>query len=623
MTAGSVAVPTIIPLRPPMPGLHKAAIDSTIKIEIRTETKDTKVFYTTNGSKPDPFQRFGDKCTLQYRAPFTLAAGKQTVKAVAVTRDGERESAVVTKTFEVEYVPPPPLDHPEDSGNFQNGLDREKSKAQMEKTKTEVLRSSNSAWTDVSTTKQMHQSLADSTMAGTTRRKAPIGARFSDSRRTGTNSRQAQIQLSNGNIVHDIRPSDERDLPEEYTTEAIQALQNMTLNNKQDFLNFTTTNAGQYPNAKQWMPTATYPPQNFHGSLSAFTAAQSGNFDIPLSMLNAVSHGAKPPTTKSVASQTVGLFFPSQRKIDQMAKEIEDKVTYEKQMRDRRPLMTAVSPGKGYWRRQVDHICQHLKAHAQNDSEFRALIGDPKMGRLITSAVQDDGYELSMTLTFALRSNKDPFVDRKLGISTHKGFLSQHTERDSVLSGSEEEVMSEDNVTARSTTSASGRKRSAHRSKPKKKQAPKPSPQDSKLLRQLGSEGEGSSSEVQQLIDEGANPSCESKSGLPALHLAARNRHVDCIPVLVQGGADVNAKGPASLKGNTALHEAVNLGTSGGDCVDALLSCGADHNVKNDRGESAYDAASKAGYENLVKKFAAAMGQSQLKKMIRSRNSAE
>ena len=36
----------------------------------------------------------------------------------------------------------------------------------------------------------------------------------------------------------------------------------------------------------------------------------------------------------------------------------------------------------GFWRKQIDHICQHLKAHAQNDAEFRALIGDPKMGRV-------------------------------------------------------------------------------------------------------------------------------------------------------------------------------------------------------------------------------------------------
>ena len=41
-----------------------------------------------------------------------------------------------------------------------------------------------------------------------------------------------------------------------------------------------------------------------------------------------------------------------------------------------------MSCAAGFWRKQVDHICQHLKAHAQNDAEFRALIGEPKMGRV-------------------------------------------------------------------------------------------------------------------------------------------------------------------------------------------------------------------------------------------------
>ena len=36
MTAGSIAVPTVIPLRPPIPGRPKSAIDSNTKIELRT-----------------------------------------------------------------------------------------------------------------------------------------------------------------------------------------------------------------------------------------------------------------------------------------------------------------------------------------------------------------------------------------------------------------------------------------------------------------------------------------------------------------------------------------------------------------------------------------------------------
>ena len=36
MTAGSIAVPTVIPLRPPMPGRPKSNIDSNTKVELKT-----------------------------------------------------------------------------------------------------------------------------------------------------------------------------------------------------------------------------------------------------------------------------------------------------------------------------------------------------------------------------------------------------------------------------------------------------------------------------------------------------------------------------------------------------------------------------------------------------------
>lgn len=51
-----------------------------------------------------------------------------------------------------------------------------------------------------------------------------------------------------------------------------------------------------------------------------------------------------------------------------------------------------------------------------------------------------------------------------------------------------------------------------------------------------------------------------------------------------------------------------------------FCSNGADQNIKNEKGESPYDLAVKGGYENIVKKFAAALGQSQLDKMIRPKS---
>jgi hypothetical protein len=46
----------------------------------------TGAYAQVNGSAPDPFQTLGDKFTLRYTKPFTVPAGKRTIKAVAVSR---------------------------------------------------------------------------------------------------------------------------------------------------------------------------------------------------------------------------------------------------------------------------------------------------------------------------------------------------------------------------------------------------------------------------------------------------------------------------------------------------------------------------------------------------------
>lgn len=52
--------------------------------------------------------------------------------------------------------------------------------------------------------------------------------------------------------------------------------------------------------------------------------------------------------------------------------------------------------------------------------------------QLLSGAVQEDGHELSITLTFAIRGNKDPLTGRKIGITGD--YLSMHTENDSLTS---------------------------------------------------------------------------------------------------------------------------------------------------------------------------------------------
>lgn len=36
----------------------------------------------------------------------------------------------------------------------------------------------------------------------------------------------------------------------------------------------------------------------------------------------------------------------------------------------------------GYWRKQLDHVCAHLRSYTQNNAPFRALLGEPRLGQV-------------------------------------------------------------------------------------------------------------------------------------------------------------------------------------------------------------------------------------------------
>ena len=60
--------------------------------------------------------------------------------------------------------------------------------------------------------------------------------------------------------------------------------------------------------------------------------------------------------------------------------------------------------------------------------------------QMITCSLQEDGYELCLNLTFALRNKKDPFKGSHVGIATHQCSLSQHIEQESLAFGSDDEI---------------------------------------------------------------------------------------------------------------------------------------------------------------------------------------
>uniref|UniRef100_A0A8C5FQD3 Double zinc ribbon and ankyrin repeat domains 1 n=1 Tax=Gadus morhua TaxID=8049 RepID=A0A8C5FQD3_GADMO len=113
---------------------------------------------------------------------------------------------------------------------------------------------------------------------------------------------------------------------------------------------------------------------------------------------------ARAPPTEDRQTQTVGLFYPSGAELQKSHQQRE----LAEQAAPRRPLLTAVSPGRGYWRQQVDHVCAHLRAYAQNNPHFRTLLGEPRMGRMATVVIKEDDFEVSLRLSFLLGGPEPP-----------------------------------------------------------------------------------------------------------------------------------------------------------------------------------------------------------------------
>ena len=87
--------------------------------------------------------------------------------------------------------------------------------------------------------------------------------------------------------------------------------------------------------------------------------------------------------TRSQSTQTEGLFFKSARALQNETKAEIQARSQRESGRDRRLQLTTYSPGRGFWRQQVDHVCSHLKAYAQNSQDFQKAIGQAQMGKVI------------------------------------------------------------------------------------------------------------------------------------------------------------------------------------------------------------------------------------------------
>ncbi|XP_073860799.1 double zinc ribbon and ankyrin repeat-containing protein 1 isoform X9 [Macaca fascicularis] len=204
-------------------------------------------------------------------------------------------------------------------------------------------------------------------------------------------------------------------------------------------------------------------------------------------------------TKRDIGTQTVGLFYPSGKLLAKKELEIASQKQRQEKMSDHKPLLTAISPGRGYWRRQLDHISAHLRCYAQNNPEFRALIAEPRMGKLISATVHEDGCEVSIRLNYSQVSNKNLYLNKAVNFSDH--LLSSAAEGDGGLCGSRSSWVSDYSQSTSDTIEKIKRIRN-FKTKTFQEKEEQLLPENRLLLKEVGPTGEGRVSVIEQLLDE-------------------------------------------------------------------------------------------------------------------------
>ncbi len=90
---------------------------------------------------------------------------------------------------------------------------------------------------------------------------------------------------------------------------------------------------------------------------------------------------------------------------------------------------------------------------------------------------------------------------------------------------------------------------------------------------------------LELLLVEGADPNVKNDEGIASLHLAAWVKNAD---LLLKAGANINT---VDLQGNTPLHILAGDGEERAEVIKFLISKGANKELKNKKGETAFEIA--------------------------------
>ncbi|KAM5218460.1 double zinc ribbon and ankyrin repeat-containing protein 1 isoform 11-T15 [Hipposideros larvatus] len=559
MTAGSVCVPQIIPLRVPQPGKANHEIDNNTLLEMKSDTPDVNIYYTLDGSKPEFLKRirYGENNTFKYTKPITLPDGKIQVKAIAVSKDC-RQSGIVTKVFQVDYEPPNTVSSEDSVENILKDSSKQDLKNGFvgSKLRKKSKNAENKLVWNVNLRK-----FPDLEVGERTEPKTLKDLRFSESpleipayhEESGSRPPTHQSQFSSFAHVTGQK--------------SLTSTEIMRIQRETDFLKCAHCLAPRPsdPFARFCQECGSPVPPIFGCRLPPPEGAQMG------------------------LCAECGSLVPMNTPICVVCEA---------------PLALQLQP-QASLRLKEKLICRTCgtgnPAHLKYCVTCERSLPSPQ--ELISATVHEDGYEVSVRLNYIQVSHKNLYFNKAVNFSDH--FLSSVTEGGTELFGSRSSLVSDCSQSTSDTTEKVKRTKN-FKTKIFQEKKEQLTPENRLLLKEVGPSGGGRVSVIEQLLDEGADPNCRDNEDRPVITVAVINKHHEVIPVLVQRGADIDQQwGPLR---NTALHEATQLGLAGRECVSALLRCSASIQRKNTRDQTAHDLAVRAGDGLITSLFAAKSG---------------
>ncbi|GFN89710.1 Annexin [Plakobranchus ocellatus] len=412
-SAGALPAPFITPIHRECHGVQLPVnkIDVSTLIELSSDTPNVKLYFTTNGSKPLPFQRKigGKELTFKYFAPFTLKPGKRTLKAVAVSRDGLLESAIVSKDFHVADLTAAGVP---DASAFDISSIGSSSSSSKSTSSNSSRSSSSSSKSSSSTLKSFLDDSSDKEfnlkpgkVKGAYRKKSK-----SPQRKKGILS-QSPLRKSGARTRSPLRKSGMQPhvpLREAWTTSFYQ-----------DPAATGASNENMYPP----LPDGPFNPTNYSGTqINVFGGP--GVWPGMNADGNCITFGQGPPSPQ----YPVQYGFLTEQMIRGL-KQKEEKPKKEKKhegvtlgdirklMKENRPKtppppaieykpvwkdppLNPVSPGNEDWQGNILHVFAHMLDLARSKAAFKKSIGEYKMGKILESKVEDegDGYCIRLVL---------------------------------------------------------------------------------------------------------------------------------------------------------------------------------------------------------------------------------